>query len=269
MSPFQQQTMSSCALIVRSVMTQALTYREPCESEEWEKEFVKKCQKLTPTHHTSMFVHLVLNMRASWVHPQLFFTANHHDSGQNSKHLVTTLLSPLLLQCWHLRRHLVPPSTRTFYRHVHLSAQPSDAPSRSRMHALTQLNDTQTQRSHWGYTPTNVTFNRHSLSRKSHAYMQHSPTQGTMLRVKRRDPDGSHLVCADGLLRWLRTGYGHTHRWRPTESGREMDVLTIDLLRSMIHNLVIWHWESCTHWAGTLTWHIGHTSLRLCRVRVN
>lgn len=125
-------------------------------------------------------------------------------ASQNSKFLVTTLLSP-------------PPSSvlantstailylylHTFSRHVPLSA-----------HALTltQFNSTYTQCSHQGYTPTNVTFNGHSLSRKlMHAYIQHSPTQGTMLCVKRQDPDGSHLVCADGLLWWLRTGYAHTH----------------------------------------------------------
>lgn len=38
-----------------------------------------------------------------------------------------------------------------------------------------------------------------------------------------------------------------------------MDMLTIDLLRSMIHNLVIWHWGNGTHWAGTLACHIWHT----------
>lgn len=37
-------------------------------------------------------------------------------------------------------------------------------------------------------------------SHQSHAYIQHSPTQGAVLRVKRQDADGSHLVCADGLL---------------------------------------------------------------------
>lgn len=45
----------------------------------------------------------------------------------------------------------------------------------------------------------------------------------------------------------------HTHRWRPTESGQEMDMLTIDLLRSMIHNLVIGQWGTCSHRAGTVT----------------
>lgn len=171
---------------------------------------------------------------------------------QNNKHLVTTSLTPHLLQ--RLHRHFVSPSTLILQR---------CSPSCSHMHTLTQFKTAYPQHTHKCDIQWSL-----SLS-QTHAYIQHSPTQGTMLRVKRRDPDGSHLVCADGLLRWLRTGYGHTHRWRPTESGWEMDVLTIDLLRSMIHNLVIWHWGSYSHWAGTSAWHIGHTSLHLCRVKVN
>lgn len=43
-----------------------------------------------------------------------------------------------------------------------------------------------------------------------------------MLCVKRWDPDGSHLVCADGLLWWLRTGYTQTHTQAHTDSHTQM-----------------------------------------------
>lgn len=43
-------------------------------------------------------------------------------------------------------------------------------------------------------------------------------------------------------------------------------MLTIDLLRSMIHNLVIGQWGSCSHRAGTLAWHTGQTSPHPCGV---
>lgn len=125
-------------------------------------------------------------------------------ASQNSKFLVTTLLSP-------------PPSsvlanTSTAILYLYLNTFSRDVPLSAHALTLTQFNSTYTQCSHQGYTPTNVTFNGHSLSRKlMHAYIQHSPTHGTMLCVKRQDPDGSHLVCADGLLWWLRTGYAHTH----------------------------------------------------------
>lgn len=231
------------------------------------KELVKKCQRLTPTHHTSMFVHLVRNMHTSWAPTPRCFTANNHVSHMPKLrlpyyHSVITPLSPSagqhVLLCY-----FVSPST-----HISRRCLPFFLlNSAMRAHVLTWTCWLiSTALNHWGCTPTTVTFNGHSPSPKLNHTYKHSPTQRTMLCVKRPDPDGSHLVCADGLLRWLRTGYGHTHRWRPTESGREMDVLAIDLLRSMLHNLVIWHWESCTHWAGTVAW---QTSLHLCRGQVN
>lgn len=70
---------------------------------------------------------------------------------------------------------------------------------------MIQFNHDATRSTVTGCTPTNVTFNSHSLSR---VHASPSSTQsGTMLRVKWRDPDGSHLGCDDGLLR---TGYGRT-----------------------------------------------------------
>lgn len=91
---------------------------------------------------------------------------------QNNTHLVTTLLTPHLLQC----RPTPPPSLcishlHTFCRDVRPSAHTRYTPSCSHMHALTQFNNTYTQHSHRGYTPTNVTFNGHSLSLKlMHTY---------------------------------------------------------------------------------------------------
>lgn len=107
--------------------------------------------------------------------------------------------------------------------------------------------------------------------------IQNTSYTGRLLCVKWQDPDGGHLVRADGFPRWLRTGYAQantytnrhkytqaqTHRWQPTECGQEMEALTIDLLRSMIPNLAIWPQGSCTHRAGTAAWHAGHTLLQL------
>lgn len=110
-------------------------------------------------------LYLLQSMHASWVLPWIYFTANHHNVPcQNNKHLVTTDLSPDLLRCWSTPP---PHSLHWFHRGVHLSA-----PSCSHMHTLTQFNNTYTQHSHRGwYTPTNVTFNGHSLSRKlMHTY---------------------------------------------------------------------------------------------------
>lgn len=153
-------------MIVKSVMTQAHTHREPCESEEWENELVKKCQKLTPTHHTSMFVHLVRNMLTSWVFPPKYFTAKRHDSGMPKQrvpcyHFIITPPSSVLANTSAASLYL-----HTFYSDVHLSEQKCDARSCSHVHTVTQSSSTYTQYSHWGYTPTNVTFNGHSLSRK-------------------------------------------------------------------------------------------------------
>lgn len=94
--------------------------------------------------------------------------------------------------------------------------------------------------------------------------IQHISYTGAMLCVKWQDPDGGHLVRTDGLPRWFWAGYAqantyartHIHRWQPAECGQEMSTLTIDLLRSMISNLVIWQRGSCTHRAGTEAWHI-------------
>lgn len=172
---------------------------------------------------------------------------------QYNKHLVTTLISPLCLQWWPAPPLFIPIySTDTGTPHTFMLL----------VHTLTLLSRTYTQHSHPQTWHLMVTLKLTNL----HATLSYT---GTMLCVKRRDPDGSHLVCVDGLLRWLRTGYGHLHRWRPTDSGQEMDVLTIDLLRSMTHNLVIWHWGCCTHWAGTLAWHIWHiTASTACLVRL-
>lgn len=92
----------------------------------------------------------------------------------------------------------------TFSRDVHLSA-----------HTLTQFITTQRECSHQSYTPTNLTFNGHSLTiLQTHAciYPVLSYT-GAMLCVKLQDPDGSPLVrvsCDD---------FGqttHTHTPAPT-----------------------------------------------------
>lgn len=105
--------------------------------------------------------------------------------------------------------------------------------------------------------------------------IQHISYTAAMLCVKWQDPDGGHLVCIDGLPRWLRAGYAqanmyahtHIHRWQPTKCGQEMDTLTIDLLRSMIFNLVIWQRGAAptelAQWLGTLTHCYGYVARSL------
>lgn len=183
-------------------MSSVHTCREPSESEKWEKEPVKKWQKLTPTQHTSVFVHFVWNMRRSWVFPLKYFTASHRASGiPNSKFLVTTLLSPSPSSA------VANTSTTVFVSQAAYSFQrcpPLCTCSHTEFkHLHTVAKDAHPQMWHLMVT-------LHLTNSCMHTYST-SPTQGAMLCVKRQDPDGSHLVCADGLLWWLRTGYAQPH----------------------------------------------------------
>lgn len=96
------------------------------------------------------------------------FTADHHDSGMPKQqapcyHLIITTPSSVLANTSTVSLYF---HLHTFYRDAHLFSQTQFAPSCSHMHTLTQFSNTSTQHSHWGYTPTNVTFNGHSLSHK-------------------------------------------------------------------------------------------------------
>lgn len=219
------------------------------------------CQEVSEAHTNAPHFHVcTLSAKLAYKLRTVSQPAVMSVATQNSELLVATLLSlhlPSEAAGTSAAAHVFPHAgfAKTFPYFFFFFARPScwlisaNTPS-----ALTE------EDTHW----RNVTFNVHS--HQSHAYIQHPPTQGAVLRVKRQDTDGSHLVCADGLLWWLRTGYAHTHRWLHAESGQEMDVLTIDLLRSMIHNLVIGQWGSCSHRAGTLAWHMGQTSPHPCGV---
>lgn len=92
----------------------------------------------------------------------------------------------------------------TFYRDAHPSAHTLYTPSCSHIHALTQFTITYTQHSQRGYTPTNVTFNGHSLSRK----LMH--TYNTLLH---REPccvlsDGTQMAATWCVLMGSCNGFG-------------------------------------------------------------
>ena len=162
--------------------------------------------------------------------------------------------------CYHFI--ITPPSSvlsNTSTSNLRCSPICTHTTSCSNTHTLTQFNNTYTRHRHWGYTPTNVTFNGHSL--------KHMHTYNTLLH---REPcwvlsGRTQMAATWCVLMGSCNGIGQdvdTHRWRPTESWREMDVLSIDLLRSMICNLVIWHWGSCTDWADTLALYIWHKYIK-------
>lgn len=162
MSSFQRQSMSSCAVIVRSIMTQVRTHREPSDAEECEDELVKKCQKLTPTQQ---HFH-VCTLNAKHAHKPIPSSKTVSQPiiriavCQNNKHLVNTLLSPHLPQCWPEAPSRPCISVYsfteifTFLHSVHLRIFTS-------AYSVQHL-----QRRNCGHTPTNVTFNSHSPSRK-------------------------------------------------------------------------------------------------------
>lgn len=85
---------------------------------------------------------------------------------QDYKHLVT-LLSPCLLQNWR------PAPLALFFTFLHKCTLPVF--SHVGTDPIQQHLDRAQSPSYW-YAPTNVTFNGHFLSRKTHAYI-HSPTQ--------------------------------------------------------------------------------------------
>lgn len=243
-------------------MTQAHTYTVALwvwRVRRWASQEVSETHTNAPT---LACLYLVQSIDTSGVFPQNYFTANHQDSGMPST-LLPLCHHPTFFHCW-------PTPPRSLWISIYRNL--SKTFTFLHLHILPCTHwlkfNTYTQHSHWRYTPTNVTFDGHSLSCK----LMH--TYNTLLH---REPccvlsGGTQMAATWCVLMGSCDGSGQdmdTHRWRPTESGWEMDVPTIDLLRSMIHNLVIWHWGSCTHWAGTSAWHIGHTSLRLRRVQVN
>lgn len=106
---------------------------------------------------------------------------------------------------------LASPSTATLYPHpcnfsrdVHLSVPTNYVPLCSHTHTVTQFDNTYTQHSHWGCTPTNVTFNGHSLSHK------HMHTYSTLLH---REPccvlsGRTQMAATWGVLMGSCDGFG-------------------------------------------------------------
>lgn len=133
----------------------------PSKCETREQEPVKKCRRLTPTHHISMFVR---RSAKKCTRGESSFTAS--PSRPRSSELVISALLSL-----RLRQDSASAATDSPRVRSHLADSP--APPRPRRNQ-TQPHTTDTHR-------RNVTFN--GECHQSHAYMQQSPTQGAVLRV--------------------------------------------------------------------------------------
>lgn len=225
LSPFQQKNRSPCAIIDKSIMTQAHTHMQRAP---WVWRARKgACQEVSETHTNAPHFH-VCTLSAKHAHKPKASSKIFHSQPPWQWHAETArTLLPLYYHptFFSVGQHI---HSATLYLHLHTFYREIHTRHAMHVHILTclhWLNSTALTHSTVSEdTHPHVTFYGHS-SLQTHAYIQHSPTQGTMLCVKRRDPDGSHLLCADGLLRWLRTGYVHTHtqmatHWEWSRDGR-------------------------------------------------